>query len=439
LKTVLLIDDDEALRSILTELLRSEGWSVLQAEDGESGLKLTLEHKPDVVVCDLLMPRCNGFQFCRALNARRSLLPNVKIVVSSGSGYAIDRINALESGADEYVPKPVAADELLALLERLTSGKRMLPNEPTAVEIAPMGTTRLKFWGVRGSVPAPGPETVYYGGNTSCVEVRADGELIILDAGTGIRQLGRHLQQEFGEQPMRMTILVTHTHWDHIQGFPFFAPAYDRRNQVRIFAFEGPRKGLEATLSIQMESPYFPISMQEMPGNIEFEELKALDFEIGKVAVKAAFMNHPGVCVGYKLITSAATIAYFPDNEMFGRLRSADAAHQSQEHTDFARKQDGRLQEFITGADIVISDAQYDAAEYAEHVGWGHSCIDDVVDLAMAAKVKQLFLFHHDPDHTDAQIAQMLATARKRAIEAGSSLLIEAAREGLEITFKRKR
>jgi phosphoribosyl 1,2-cyclic phosphodiesterase/FixJ family two-component response regulator len=438
LKTVLLIDDDEALRSILTELLRSEGWNVLQAEDGESGLKLALDHKPDVVVCDLLMPRCNGFQFCRALNARRSLLPNVKIVVSSGSGYAIDRINALESGADEYVPKPVAADELLGLLERLTSGRRVASNDAGSVEIAPEGVTRLKFWGVRGSVPAPGPDTVFYGGNTSCVEVRADGELIILDAGTGIRQLGRQLQQEFGERPMRMTILVTHTHWDHIQGFPFFSPAYDPRNQVRILAFEGPRKGLEATLSIQMESPYFPISMQEMPGNIEFEELKALDFQVGKVPVKATFMNHPGVCVGYKLLTSAGTIVYFPDNEMFGRLRSAAANHQTQEHTNFARKQDAKLQEFIAGADVVISDAQYDAAEYAEHVGWGHSCIDDVVDMAMAANVKQLFLFHHDPDHTDTQIAQMLAGARKRVTDARSSLIVEAAREGLEVTLKRK-
>jgi len=436
LKTVLLIDDDEALRSILTELLRSEGWNVLQAEDGESGLKLALDHKPDVVVCDLLMPRCNGFQFCRALNARRSLLPNVKIVVSSGSGYAIDRINALESGADEYVPKPVAADELLALLERLTSGQRGTANNAVGAEIAPDGVTLLKFWGVRGSVPAPGPNTVFYGGNTSCVEVRADGELMILDAGTGIRELGRQLVAEFGERPIRMTILVTHTHWDHIQGFPFFAPAYESRNKVRILAFEGPRKGLEATLSIQMESPYFPISMQEMPGNIEFEELKALDFQVGKVPVKAMFMNHPGVCVGYKLMTRAGTIAYFPDNEMFGRFLGAAASHRKEEHTEFARKQDGRLQEFITDVDVVISDAQYDAEEYAAHVGWGHSCVDDVVDMAMAANVKQLFLFHHDPDHNDAQIAQMLAGARKRVMEARSPLIVEAAREGLEVTLK---
>ena len=437
MKTVLLIDDDEALRSILTELLRDAGWNVLQADDGDLGLKIALEHRPEVIVCDLLMPRCNGFQFCRALNARRAALPNTKIVVSSGSGYSIVRINALESGADEFVTKPIKADELLTLLERLVGDSKAKPSDGAPPAFAPEGTTRVRFWGVRGSVPSPGPQTVFYGGNTSCVEVRADGELIILDAGTGIRQLGRELQREFGEQPIRMTILISHTHWDHIQGFPFFSPAYESQNRVRILAFEGPRKGVEATLSIQMESPYFPISMQEMPGNIEFEELKALEFSVGKVPVQAAFMNHPGVCVGYKLLTAAGKVVYFPDNELFGRLKSAAAAHQGQEHTDFARKQDSKLEEFISGADIVIADAQYDAREYRLHVGWGHSCVDDVVDLAIAARVKQLFLFHHDPDHSDSHVAQMLASARKQVAEAGSSLLVEAAREGTEVWLRK--
>lgn len=436
MKTVLLIDDDEAFRSILTDLLRVGGWNVLQAEDGESGLKIALEQKPDIVVCDLLMPRCNGFQFCRALNARRASLPNIKIVVSSGSGYSIDRINALESGADEYVTKPLKAGELLALLERLAGRKSSPPPsaEPSAI-LAQSGAAKVKFWGVRGSIPSPGPATVYYGGNTSCVEVRADGEIIILDAGTGLRHLGRALEKEFGPRPMRLSILISHTHWDHIQGFPFFAPAYDPKNKVRILAFEGPRKGLEATLSIQMESPYFPISMQEMPGNIEFEELKTMDFQIGPIQVKAAFMNHPGVCVGYRLYTSAGSIAYFPDNELFGRLRSAAALHHNQESADFARKQDEKLKEFISGADIVISDAQYDATEYPDHVGWGHSCSDDVVNLALASNIRQLYLFHHDPDHDDAHVAQMLASARKQVAEARSSLSVEAAREGIEVTL----
>src|SRR5688572_10275684 len=206
MKTVLLIDDDQAFRGLIKELLRSGGWNVLEAEDGEIGLRMALEHRPSVVVCDLLMPRSNGFQFCRALNARRSSLPDTRIIVSSGSGYATDRINALESGADEYVTKPMRADALLALLEKLTEKEHKGAVVESAGTFAPMGETKVRFWGVRGSIPSPGPDTVYYGGNTSCVEVRADGELIILDAGTGIRQLGHQLKREFGENPMRMTI-----------------------------------------------------------------------------------------------------------------------------------------------------------------------------------------------------------------------------------------
>lgn len=437
MKTVLLIDDDEGFRSLLEDLLRAHGWNVLQAEDGERGLNVALEHKPDVVVCDLLMPRCNGFQFCRELHARRASLPNTKIVVSSGSGYAVDRINALESGADEYVTKPIHADELLQLLQRLTNGGDTAAAAPQQSVVPVDGLTRVRFWGVRGSIPSPGPDTVYYGGNTSCVEVRADGELIILDAGTGLRALGQELKREFQDRPMRLTMLVSHTHWDHIQGFPFFAPAYDPRNRLRILAFEGPRKGLEATLSIQMESPYFPITIHSMPSHIEFVELKALEFAVGPVQVKAAFMNHPGVCVGYRLETSAGSVAYFPDNELFGRMRGKAKGPQSTE-TEFARRQDEKLQEFIRGADIVISDAQYDAAEYLDHAGWGHSCVDDVVDLAMASGVKQLFLFHHDPDHSDARIAQMLASARQQVVRARSNLQVEAAREGLEVRLQRR-
>jgi phosphoribosyl 1,2-cyclic phosphodiesterase len=269
------------------------------------------------------------------------------------------------------------------------------------------------------------------------VEVRTDGELIILDAGTGIRPLGKQLQREFGNVPMRLTILISHTHWDHIQGFPFFAPAYDPQNRVRILAFEGPRKGLETTLSMQMESPYFPISMQELPGSIEFHEMKSLEFNIGKVPVRATFMNHPGVCVGYNLSTSAGTIAYLPDNELFGRRGSPKADHGSKGGGN-ARDHDATLQEFIRGAEVVIADAQYDAAEYANRIGWGHSCVDDVVDLAMAAQVKRLFLFHHDPDHADGQIAEMLAGARRQIEKAGSRLEVEAAREGAEVVLTRK-
>ncbi len=445
---VLLIDDDRGTRFVMARLLEKAGWQVLEAEDGEVGLELTAKHHPEVVLCDLMMPRCNGFQFCRSVRERGAAFPQPKLIITTASGYAIDRRNALEAGANEVLIKPVKMDDLLQLLERLTApDENAGETKPTPAPASGRATpaipppefhtaereVKVRFWGVRGSIPTPGPGTAIYGGNTTCVEVRADGELIILDAGTGIRPLGLQLISEFKGQPLNLTLLMTHTHWDHIQGFPFFIPAYNPKNQMCILGYEGARAGLEKTLSAQMESPYFPISMQQMPGHISIQELREMNFTVGKVPVRAKFMNHPGVCVGYRLDTSAGSIAFLPDNEPFQRLKAhtgAQAGADQAEAQEYARKQDDKLIEFIRDVDVLIMDSQYDAAEYPQRVGWGHACVDDTVALALSANVKRLFLFHHDPGHDDAYIARMEAHARELVAKHGGALIVEAAREG---------
>lgn len=284
----------------------------------------------------------------------------------------------------------------------------------------------IKFWGVRGGIPTPGPETVRVGGNTSCVEIRADGELIILDAGSGLRPLGRAIAAEFSESPVSLTLLITHTHWDHIQGFPFFVPAYSPRNHIRILGFEGARNDLQATLAGQMESPYFPIALAQMPGNIVIEELKSLRFEIGRISAEACHVNHPGVCVGYRLRTSNGSICYIPDHE--------SAPLDSMEPDSVAATIERKVIEFIRETDVLIIDSQYTAEEYRSHVGWGHGCVDDVVRVARAAGVKHLVLFHHDPGHDDDFMDGMLARARKLAN--GSDLRISLAKEGDSVLLK---
>ena len=279
----------------------------------------------------------------------------------------------------------------------------------------------LKFWGVRGSIPTPGPTTVQYGGNTSCVEVRADGQIIILDAGTGLRLLGSALVAEFDTRPLDLTLLLTHTHWDHIQGLPFFLPVYKPQNHLHILGYEGARHGLEAVLASQMESPFFPIGLREVPANVRIEELKEMNFDVGPVRVQACFANHPGKCFGYRLFTSAGSIAFFPDNE----LNPQDASE--------SRK----LINFLRGTDVLIMDTQFDTEEYQRHTGWGHGCLDDVVALALDAEAKKLFLFHHDPNHDDAKISQMLAHARKLVAARKGKLHVEAAREGVTVELAR--
>src|SRR3954462_12815431 len=310
LKTILIIDDDDLCRTPAADLLRRRDWNVIEATSGDEGIEMAVQHRPDVILSDLLMPKGNGFSVCRAVRSHMELR-HTRLLVMSGRDYPDDRKNAAEAGADHHLLKPLMIEELERVLSDISGNGRDLPRANFG---EPGAETMIRFWGVRGSIPTPGPDTVYFGGNTSCVEVRAEGELIVLDAGTGIRPLGLSLTEEFKQKALNITILITHTHWDHIQGFPFFKPAYDPRNQVRILGYEGARASLASTLAGQMESPYFPISLQQMPGNLKIEELREMTFHVGKVYVTTCFSKHPGVCVGYRLHTTAGSIVYLPDN-----------------------------------------------------------------------------------------------------------------------------
>ena len=288
----------------------------------------------------------------------------------------------------------------------------------------------LRFWGVRGSVPTPGPSTVRYGGNTSCVEVRLGDEVMILDAGTGIRLLGDALAREFVGTNLEVSLLISHSHWDHIQGLPFFAPAYQAGNRLRIYGCEGARQGLHWILSRQMEQPHFPIAMREMVSEVTITELKEAELSLGEIHVASLALNHPGGSTGYRLSCDGQSVAYLPDNEpaSYGLLDSTAAAAAT-ESGDLNRE----IIEFIHGVDVAVMDAQYDALEYRDHVGWGHGCVDDVVRIAVAGEVQRLFLFHHDPDHDDARVDQMVLRARELVRALGSDLVVGAAKEGLTV------
>lgn len=438
MRKALIIDDDPEFRALIIEVLSANGWQVLEAPEGETGLDIVRHQRPDVVLCDLLMPRCNGFQVCRAIRADLTLR-HTRIIVTSARDYDADRLAARQAGADEYLTKPLQIPALVALLDRSHSGPTA--NVPSshpdhAHVVTPM---TLRYWGVRGSIPTPGPGTARYGGNTSCLEVRANGEIIILDAGTGLRMLGRQLMEEFKDQPLQLTLLLSHTHWDHIQGLPFFLPIYKPNCRLRILGFEGARKGLVNVLTGQMESPYFPVPFDELPGNIEIEELKDMNFNIGSVLVSAWFANHPGICVGYRLATREGSMAFFPDNEPRCRHESDTTLARVGNGTSvkFAEAEEQKTVEFLRNTDVLVLDSQYDAEEYKSHVGWGHGCVDDAVALALKADVRSLQLFHHDPDHDDEKIDQMVEHARGLVESRGGSLQVDAAREGELIEISR--
>jgi len=421
---VLIIEDDAESRRALAGLFAREDWKVLQAIDGEAGLELALRDRPELILCDLLMPKSNGFQVCRTI---REQLQPTKIIVVSGRDYGVDKTSALQAGADEYLLKPITWELLSNTIDRLLPQIPRRP-KPTPAAGDDSQLARIRFWGVRGSIPVPG--------NTSCVEVRANGEIILLDAGSGIRLLGLALDEEFGSRSMKLTLLITHTHWDHIQGLPFFSPAYNQNNLIRVLGYEGARAGLATILASQMETPFFPVSLRQLPSHLAIEELKEMEFQIGKVQVRAKFANHPGICAGYRLFTNSGSIAYFPDNEPYEQLKLQLASRDGigeEEARDFAAAERAKMVEFLQDCDVAILDTQYTDEEYAKHIGWGHSSLSSVVSLALDADVRQLLLFHHDPNHDDEMIGKMVEQARGLVAKSGKALEVEAAREGAEI------
>ena len=433
MKTLVLIDNDPLSRALLSQCLVGGGWRVFESDTGEAGLKLVEEHRPNAVLCDLRTPKGNGFKVCRRIR-EEAQLKETRVVLTGVSRFANDRDTAFAAGADDYLVKPIMPADLLATLARA----RDSAPAATAAAVAD-GPVRIKFWGVRGSIPTPGRETASVGGNTSCVEMRIGSDVIILDAGSGIRGLGKALTREANGQPMTISMLVTHTHWDHIQGFPFFLPAYNPQANVRILGYEGAVHGLRGALFEQMQSAFFPVGLNQMSSHVTFEELEDMQFDLGAAKVRTIFSNHPGICLGYRLSTAKGDIVYLPDHEAYERHereRQKVANENSEAGIDYARLQDEKVIEFLRDADVMIADSQYDRAEYPARLGWGHTCAEDTVDLAIRAGVKQLFLFHHDPDHDDAKIEAMVAEGQARAKEDGSRLIVSAAREGLEFMLE---
>jgi phosphoribosyl 1,2-cyclic phosphodiesterase/CheY-like chemotaxis protein len=283
---------------------------------------------------------------------------------------------------------------------------------------------RIRFWGTRGSIPKPGPDTIRYGGNTSCVEVRsASGVLILLDCGTGAHGFGQALLAE-QDGPRRGHLFISHTHWDHIQGLPFLAPLFDPAFEWDIYGPRGLGPSIRETLAGQMQYTYFPITIEQFAAKVHYHDLAEGSIELGDVRVTAHYMNHPALTLGYRIEADGASVVFATDHEPHSPAlargerppRSADECHYAS---------------FVAGADLLIHDAQFTLDEYEKHLGWGHSPVEFAVDLAAAGGVRRLALYHHDPLRDDPGVDEIVARARARA--AGSGVEVFGAAEGLVI------
>ena len=395
-----IVDDDPDILVLLRRVLENAGHTVASSESSREALKEIPGARPDVVITDLMMPEMDGFELCRELR-KRPELGAMKIIVLSAKSYDFDRRRARELGADGYIVKPIRPDTLLAEIDEFVSNH--------------MSVT---YWGVHGTLPVPGPRTLRRGGNTSCMTIEVGGEpLFIFDCGSGIKQLSDQLMAG-GQQRISARIFISHTHWDHINTVPFFAPLYVRGNQVEIY---GPYQGdltIARAIAAQMEGVYFPVTIREFGAHLVFRDLREESLDFGQVKIATMLLKHPGSCLGYKITCHGRSVCYITDNELY----LPTDPRRDQRYLD-------RLTEFVRGTDVLITDTTYRDHEYPSKVDWGHSCVSEVADLAVRAGVKRLHLFHHDPDQSDDDIDRKLDETRAHVSRLGGNLECDAPAE----------
>lgn len=398
---IFIVDDDPVMIVLQTKLLESAGHTVASSESSVDILGRIEVYEPDCVIVDIMMPNVDGLTLCRQMRERTSFR-DVTVVVVSGKPFEHDKQRAFELGADAFINKPIDTATFATQIENLVAN-----------EIS------MDFWGVRGTLPVPGESSVRYGGNTSCVSLEfPSSQLFIFDAGTGIKCLGDHLRSQ-GRQRITAKIFISHPHYDHINALPFFSPLYGQGNDFEIIGASHAEHDMRAMISAQMDDIYFPITMREFSAHVYFRDLTEGDFDIGGIKVRSLLLSHPGNCLGYRVDYQGRSICYITDNEIFPDW----TPYYNERYFE-------QLSDFVSGADVLITDATYTDEEYRTKVTWGHSCLSEVARLAASAEIKTLYLFHHDPGQTDEDIDAKLVATRKMLSDLKSETLCVAPSEG---------
>ena len=397
----MVVDDDALMAEVIAKFLSAAGFDTTTTTDAAGAFDKIFEMRPDCIVCDLMMPEVDGLNLLKRIRETPDL-EGVKFIMISAKAYDFDQKRAFEFGADGYIRKPLDTETFVAAVTRIIEDK-----------------VDLAFWGVRGTLPASGPDTLKYGGNTSCVSLEFPREqFFIFDGGSGIKKLGDWLMTQ-ERKKIVARIFISHPHWDHTNAIPFFAPLYAQGNEFQVFGANQGDITMRELISAQMDGVYFPITLSEFAARVYFDDLEEESITVDGIEVQTKLLSHPGKCLGYRVNYHGRSICYITDNELFLETSEFYTPHYEQ-----------NLAKFVEGADALITDTTYSDEEYKTKVGWGHSCVGKVAELAHLAKVDNLYLFHHDPDQNDDAIDAKFDYASELMEKWGSSTTVLAPKEG---------
>lgn len=436
---ILIGEDTPEVAYFIQQTLRYAGYPVEVATDGVACLERARVLRPELLVLDIMMPKMNGVEVLRALRADPATA-GMRVIVCTAKDFRTERDEITALGAVDFLIKPFEPAQLIekvnAYLKR--DGVPPVPQESVSAATKASqpyhpqletGRGCFSLWGTRGSTPTPGGRFLRHGGNTSCMSVYLGEERFIFDAGSGIRELGMELMNGTSR---RVNLFVTHTHWDHIQGFPFFTPAYVPGFEIAIYGSASFKKDLKSLFRGQLDHDYFPVEMDDMNACLDFRHLDENPVEIGGAKITWEYAQHPGPTVGYKIDIGGHKIAWVPDNEFLQGF-TGDPSRLTRDHPlviPFAKMID-----FLADADVVIHEAQYTDEEYPQKVRWGHSSVSNACLLMKLANVKRWIITHHDPMHDDTFLESKLALTRQILKRMGHDLELSHGYDGLTEYF----
>ncbi len=408
-RRILIAEDSPKVVEAISSALQAENFEVAHAGDGHQCLQLIEEFKPDLIFLDLFLPKVHGAEVLRHLKSNKDT-SKIGVIVSSTSAMVQDYRAVLSRGADYYLLNPFDTKIIGSVAKDFFNGSLRPTSLVQQAENLPQGkpfyqpeldklTTYCKFWGTRGSIPVSGLEFHRYGGNTVCLEVCNQKDLVIFDAGTGIRDLGTSL---LNTTITDIHLFIGHTHWDHVMGFPFFAPIHQPRFRIHIYAARGFEKSIQELFGGMLDHEYFPVRLEEIESSLIFHDLDGGNPVLfDGMEIHYAYAQHPGVALCFKIVLPNKTIGYASDNEFLVGYHG----HPSLIDTNHSRLLPYQEQiDFYTGCDILIHEAQYTPQEYQKKVGWGHSSISNVAILLKHTGCKEWIVTHHDPCHNDTDL-----------------------------------